>query len=156
MTVRLATLPGNTALGVRCVTPCCAVPCCAVLCRALQEPALYTGSSVYDRQPDQTQCCLAVAFKGAAWTDPDSIPLMVMQTLLGGWDRNNTSGKHAGEGVAWVDGRRTRAAVVFGGWEAGSGRGALVWTRGRWEQAGLRQVCCCSGCCVASGNMCKC
>jgi hypothetical protein len=62
----------------------------------LQEPALYTGSSVLDRQPDNAQCCLAVAFKGAAWTDPDSIPLMVMQTLLGGWDRNNTSGKHAG------------------------------------------------------------
>jgi processing peptidase subunit beta len=61
-----------------------------------QEPALYTGSSVLDRQPDQTNCCMAVAFKGAAWTDPDSIPLMVMQTLLGGWDRNNTSGKHAG------------------------------------------------------------
>jgi processing peptidase subunit beta len=51
---------------------------------------------VLDRQPDQTNCCMAVAFKGAAWTDPDSIPLMVMQTLLGGWDRNNTSGKHAG------------------------------------------------------------
>jgi len=61
-----------------------------------KEPALYTGSSVYDRSPDQQQCCLAVAFKGAAWTDPDSVPLMVMQTLLGGWDRNNTSGKHAG------------------------------------------------------------
>lgn len=61
-----------------------------------QEPALYTGSSVLDRNPDQQQCCVAIAFKGAAWTDPDSVPLMVMQTLLGGWDRNNTSGKHAG------------------------------------------------------------
>jgi hypothetical protein len=63
----------------------------------LQEPSLYTGSSVMDRHPDQQQCCMAVAFKGAAWTDPDSVPLMVMQTMLGGWDRNNTSGKHAGE-----------------------------------------------------------
>lgn len=49
-----------------------------------------------DRHPDQQQCCMALAFRGAAWTDPDSIPLMVMQTMLGGWDRNNTSGKHAG------------------------------------------------------------
>jgi processing peptidase subunit beta len=32
-----------------------------------------------DRHPDQQQCCYAIAFKGAAWTDPDSIPLMVMQ-----------------------------------------------------------------------------
>lgn len=62
----------------------------------MQEPSLYTGSSVMDRHPDQQQCCMAVAFKGAAWTDPDSVPLMVMQTMLGGWDRNNTSGKHAG------------------------------------------------------------
>lgn len=62
----------------------------------MQEPSLYTGSSVLDRHPDQQQCCMAVAFKGAAWTDPDSVPLMVMQTMLGGWDRNNTSGKHAG------------------------------------------------------------
>ncbi|KAF6254777.1 Metalloenzyme, LuxS/M16 peptidase-like protein [Scenedesmus sp. NREL 46B-D3] len=61
-----------------------------------KEPSLYTGSSVMDRHPDQQQCCMAVAFKGAAWTDPDSVPLMVMQTMLGGWDRNNTSGKHAG------------------------------------------------------------
>lgn len=61
-----------------------------------KEPSLYTGSSVLDRHPDQQQCCMAVAFKGAAWTDPDSVPLMVMQTMLGGWDRNNTSGKHAG------------------------------------------------------------
>eukprot|EP00879_Flechtneria_rotunda_P000964 GHRR01001097.1.p1 GENE.GHRR01001097.1~~GHRR01001097.1.p1 ORF type:complete len:500 (+),score=170.79 GHRR01001097.1:81-1580(+) len=61
-----------------------------------QDPARYTGSSVLDRHPDQQQCCMAVGFKGAAWTDPDSIPLMVMQTMLGGWDKNNTSGKHAG------------------------------------------------------------
>lgn len=52
-----------------------------------QDPARYTGSSVMDRHPDQQQCCMALAFKGAAWTDPDSIPLMVMQTMLGGWDR---------------------------------------------------------------------
>eukprot|EP00878_Enallax_costatus_P000634 GHUV01000737.1.p1 GENE.GHUV01000737.1~~GHUV01000737.1.p1 ORF type:complete len:493 (+),score=146.57 GHUV01000737.1:128-1606(+) len=61
-----------------------------------KDPAKYTGSSVMDRHPDQQQCCMALAFRGAAWTDPDSIPLMVMQTMLGGWDRNNTSGKHAG------------------------------------------------------------
>jgi processing peptidase subunit beta len=78
-----------------------------MVCVPLQEPALYTGSSVLDRQPDTAQCCLAVAFKGAAWTDPDSIPLMVMQTLLGGWDRNNTSGKHAGA-VVRGEGSRLR------------------------------------------------
>ena len=48
-----------------------------------QEPALYTGSYVHDRFPDATECSFAVAFRGASWTDPDSIPLMVMQTMLG-------------------------------------------------------------------------
>jgi hypothetical protein len=48
-----------------------------------QEPSLYTGSYVHDRFPDATECSFAVAFKGASWTDPDSIPLMVMQTMLG-------------------------------------------------------------------------
>jgi len=59
------------------------------------DPARYTGSDVRDRRPDDASCCLAVAFKGASWTDPDSIPLMVMQTMLGGWDKHNTSGKHS-------------------------------------------------------------
>lgn len=38
----------------------------------------------------------AVALKGAAWTDPDSIALMVMQAMLGGWDKNAGAGKHMG------------------------------------------------------------
>lgn len=59
-------------------------------------PAHFTGSSVYDRSPDTEQCCFAVAWKGASWTDPDSVPLMVMQTMLGGWDKNNAVGRHAG------------------------------------------------------------
>ena len=50
---------------------------------AFQEPALYTGSYVHDRFPDASECSFAVAFRGASWTDPDSIPLMVMQTMLG-------------------------------------------------------------------------
>lgn len=55
----------------------------APLLLCAQEPATFTGSYVHDRFPDATECCLAVAFKGASWTDPDSIPLMVMQTMLG-------------------------------------------------------------------------
>lgn len=60
-----------------------------------QEPSKFTGSYVHDRFPDATECAMAVAFKGASWTDPDSIPLMVMQTMLGGWDKNSTVGKHS-------------------------------------------------------------
>lgn len=38
----------------------------------------------------------AVAFEGAAWTDPDSIALMVMQSLLGCWNKGAGGGKHMG------------------------------------------------------------
>ena len=48
-----------------------------------QEPSKFTGSYAHDRFPDATECAMAVAFKGASSTDPDSIPLMVMQTMLG-------------------------------------------------------------------------
>lgn len=38
----------------------------------------------------------AVAFQGASWTDPDSIPLMVMQAMLGSWNKSAGGGKHMG------------------------------------------------------------
>lgn len=38
----------------------------------------------------------AVAFEGASWTDPDSIALMVMQSMLGSWNKNAGGGKHMG------------------------------------------------------------
>lgn len=60
-----------------------------------KDPSKFTGSDVRDRRPEATECCFAVAFKGASWKDPDSIPLMVMQTMLGGWDKNSTVGKHS-------------------------------------------------------------
>lgn len=60
------------------------------------DPAKFTGSEVRDRRTDTTECSMAVAFKGASWTDPDSVPLMVMQGMLGTWDKNNTVGKHSG------------------------------------------------------------
>lgn len=37
-----------------------------------------------------------VAFEGASWTDPDSIALMVMQSMLGSWNKNAGAGKHMG------------------------------------------------------------
>jgi hypothetical protein len=52
--------------------------------RCLQAPAFFTGSEVRMRDPDQPNMQFAVAFKGASWTDPDSVPLMVMQASAGG------------------------------------------------------------------------
>ena len=40
---------------------------------------MFTGSEVRIKDPDMPTIEFAVAFKGASWTDPDSVPLMVMQ-----------------------------------------------------------------------------
>ena len=45
----------------------------------LQDPYLWTGSDVRIREPDMPNIHFAVAFKGASWSDPDSVALMVMQ-----------------------------------------------------------------------------
>ena len=37
---------------------------------------------------------VALAFKGASWTSEYSYPLMVMQTLLGSWDRASAGGRN--------------------------------------------------------------
>lgn len=37
---------------------------------------------------------VALAFQGASWTSEYSYPLMVMQTLLGSWDRASASGRN--------------------------------------------------------------
>jgi len=58
------------------------------------SPAHFTGSEVRVRDPDAEKLHFALAFKGAAWTDPDAVPLMVIQALLGSWD------KHGGAGAA--------------------------------------------------------
>lgn len=63
--------------------------------RVKADPAYYTGSSVYIRDPDQAQTHFALAYKGASWADPDAVPLMVIQTLLGAWDKNSGAGAEA-------------------------------------------------------------
>jgi len=59
------------------------------------DPGHFTGSAVYMRDPDTKSCQWAVAFKGASWTDPDSIPLMVMQSMIGSWSAQSLT-KHNG------------------------------------------------------------
>lgn len=65
-----------------------------------QGPAFFTGSDVRIRDPDVPNTHIAIAFQGASWTDPDSIPLMVMQTMLGAWDKNSGAGSDMGSKLA--------------------------------------------------------
>ncbi|KAM7520670.1 hypothetical protein LguiB_019632 [Lonicera macranthoides] len=67
---------------------------------AASEPAIFTGSEVRIVDDDIPLAQFAVAFNGASWTDPDSIPLMVMQSMLGSWNKNAGGGKHMGSELA--------------------------------------------------------
>ncbi|KAJ7530949.1 hypothetical protein O6H91_14G025900 [Diphasiastrum complanatum] len=65
-----------------------------------KEPAIFTGSEVRIRDDDIPLAYFSVAVKGAPWTDPDSIALMVMQTMLGAWSKSAGAGKHMGSELA--------------------------------------------------------
>ncbi|KAK1562387.1 hypothetical protein Q3G72_011046 [Acer saccharum] len=65
-----------------------------------KEPAIFTGSEVRIIDDDIPLAQFAVAFAGASWTDPDSIALMVMQAMLGSWNKNSVGGKHMGSELA--------------------------------------------------------
>ncbi|GLT36219.1 hypothetical protein SLA2020_106130 [Shorea laevis] len=64
------------------------------------EPAAFTGSEIRMIDDDIPLAQFAVAFEGASWTDPDSIALMVMQAMLGSWNKNVVGGKHTGPELA--------------------------------------------------------
>lgn len=65
-----------------------------------KEPAVFTGSEVRIIDDDMPLAQFAVAFNGASWTDPDSIALMVMQSMLGSWNKSAGGGKHMGSELA--------------------------------------------------------
>ncbi|KAK7304553.1 hypothetical protein VNO77_42434 [Canavalia gladiata] len=65
-----------------------------------KEPAIFTGSEVRMLDDDIPLAQFAVAFEGASWTDPDSIALMVMQAMLGTWNKTSGGGKHMGSELA--------------------------------------------------------
>ncbi|KAL7226843.1 hypothetical protein ACSBR1_021838 [Camellia fascicularis] len=65
-----------------------------------KEQAIFTGSEVRIIDDDIPLVQFAVAFNGASWTDPDSIAFMVMQSMLGSWNKNAGGGKHMGYELA--------------------------------------------------------
>ncbi|XP_065855609.1 probable mitochondrial-processing peptidase subunit beta, mitochondrial [Euphorbia lathyris] len=65
-----------------------------------KDPAFFTGSEVRIIDDDIPLAQFAVAFEGASWSDPDSIALMVMQAMLGSWNKSAGGGKHMGSELA--------------------------------------------------------
>ncbi|KAL6962499.1 hypothetical protein U1Q18_029218 [Sarracenia purpurea var. burkii] len=68
--------------------------------RLAQEVKLFTklstdptsASELVAKEPT----IFTVAFNGASWTDPNSIALMVIQSMLGSWNKNAGGGKNMG------------------------------------------------------------
>lgn len=55
-------------------------------------PCRYTGSEIRVRDDSIPLAHIAIAIEGAGWADPDNIPLMVANTLMGAWDRSQGGG----------------------------------------------------------------
>merc|ERR1712223_303283 len=54
----------------------------------------YTGSDVRVRDDGMPFAHVAIAVEGAGWSNPDNIPLMVANTVIGSWDRSMGGGTH--------------------------------------------------------------
>jgi len=58
-----------------------------------KDAAIFTGSDIRIRYDDMDAAHIAYAFPTNGVNDPDSFPLMLIQTMLGSWDSSNTSGE---------------------------------------------------------------
>jgi len=63
--------------------------------KVIFEPVKFTGSDLRIRYDTMDHAHIAFAFPTAGWTDPDAFPLMVIQTMMGAWDKAATGGKHS-------------------------------------------------------------
>jgi len=52
----------------------------------------YTGSDVRVRDDGMPLAHVAIAVEGCGWTNPDNIPLMIANTMIGSWDRSMGGG----------------------------------------------------------------
>jgi processing peptidase subunit beta len=71
------------------------IPAIAPEKQAYMEPAVFDGSDIKMIFDNMNWCWWAMAYPTCGWNDPDSIPLMLMQTMLGGYDRSTTGGTGA-------------------------------------------------------------
>jgi processing peptidase subunit beta len=63
--------------------------------KPVMEPARFTGSDIRVRFDDMPQAHIALAFPTGGWSDPDTFPLLLIQTLLGSWDKASSGGSHS-------------------------------------------------------------
>ena len=59
-----------------------------------EKPAVFIGSDKRTKNDDLPVAHVALAFEGFSWTSEHSFPLLIMQTLLGSWDRTSSAGSN--------------------------------------------------------------
>jgi len=59
------------------------------------QPAKFIGSDIRVRDDSIEGAHVALAFEVAGWDDPDNFPLMLIQTMLGAWDKASSGGSHS-------------------------------------------------------------
>lgn len=58
------------------------------------QPAVFTGSDVRIKFDSENTAHVALAFESASWTSEYAFPLMLMQTILGSYDRSSGLGRN--------------------------------------------------------------
>jgi processing peptidase subunit beta len=64
------------------------------------DPAIFTGSDKRIRYDSMNEAHVALAFQGASWTSEFAFPLMLIQTILGSWDRTSSAGRNIASKLA--------------------------------------------------------
>lgn len=64
-------------------------PLFVLTCCFQPDPAVFTGADKRVLSAKESEAYLALAFQGSSWTDEHAFPLMIMQTIMGGWDRSS-------------------------------------------------------------------
>ena len=64
------------------------------------DPAVFTGSDKRIRFDSMKEAHVAVAFEGASWNSEYAFPFMLMQTILGSWDRSSPGGRNMASRLA--------------------------------------------------------
>lgn len=52
------------------------------------QPTKFVGSEVRIRDDTSPTCNLAIAVEGVSWSSPDYFPMLVLQSIMGNWDRS--------------------------------------------------------------------
>ncbi|RHY33139.1 hypothetical protein DYB32_001822 [Aphanomyces invadans] len=65
-------------------------------------PVKFVGSDIRIRDDDLPLAHVAIGFESYGWTSENSFPLLVMQTLLGSWDRTSSAGLNASSKLSQV------------------------------------------------------